>query len=228
MDMIQSARNITDAVRRIVAAIPQTQSEGTFAFTNDLSGEVRFLPGPPFSWISESSPGYLSPQQIAQHGGSCTGTGILLVLACRSAGIPARLAGCSESFIRGDDHHWIEFWDNSDPGPFGDFWHTKEGVSRGNPGGPWDSPSDPMANCVRGVVPRSTMDTLWATSWSSPEFLPSLWSNSSWAEEWKFVGGINRCGVYCSSWGCGPDRSMKWSQDACGPITDFGKNIQKK
>lgn len=43
-------------------------------------------------------------------------------------GIPARLTGCSASILRGDDHHWAEFYDAQSPGPFGDFWHTKEGA----------------------------------------------------------------------------------------------------
>ena len=41
-----------------------------------------------------------------------------------------------------DDDHWTEFYDDkSASGPFGDSWHTKEGVSKGNEGGPWDAPS---------------------------------------------------------------------------------------
>eukprot|EP01047_Picozoa_sp_COSAG01_P107666 COSAG01_NODE_36658_length_514_cov_0.980723_1_plen_74_part_00 len=73
----------------------------------------------------------MSSQQIVEQGGSCTGTAILLGAALRSVGIPARVAGCSsESHAAsfGNDHHWVEYWDGSDPGPFGDFWHTKEGV----------------------------------------------------------------------------------------------------
>ena len=41
----------------------------------------------------------------------------------------------------------VEFWDNStsaSPGPMNDGWHTKEGVSVGNEGGPWDGLSGPM------------------------------------------------------------------------------------
>ena len=49
-------------------------------------------------------------------------------LPARAVGIPARIAGCSESIVRGDDHHWVEFFDPSSPGPFNDSWHTKEGV----------------------------------------------------------------------------------------------------
>ena len=118
-----------------------------------------------------------------------------------------------------DDHHWVEFWDSSLAGPFADdpAWHTKEGTSKGNKGGPWDSPSGPMNGCLKGVVPGSTMATLWASSWSSDVFLPTMWHNSSWAEMIGFVGGVNRCGAYCTSWGCGDNQTDFWTQAECGP-----------
>lgn len=47
----------------------------------------------------------LSPLRAA----SCTGTGIVLVVALRSVGIPARLAGCSESVVRGALHRPFRF-----------------------------------------------------------------------------------------------------------------------
>ena len=54
----------------------------------------------------------------------------LVPAAARSVGIPARIAGCSQS-IPNDDHHWVEYYDASAPGPFGSPWHTKEGTSAG-------------------------------------------------------------------------------------------------
>ena len=50
----------------------------------------------------------------------------------------------------------------------------------------------------QGVVPNSSFDTLWASSWSSRDFLPTLWSSGSLAEEWSNVGGENRCAGHCS------------------------------
>ncbi len=70
-----------------------------------------------------------------------------MAAVARSVGIPIRVAGCSQSILD-DDHHWTEFYDDkSASGPFGDSWHTKEGVSKGNEGGPWDAPStcDPLS-----------------------------------------------------------------------------------
>jgi transglutaminase-like putative cysteine protease len=39
--------------------------------------------------------------QTVRYGSSCTGTAILLIAACRAVGIPARMAGCSESIVAG-------------------------------------------------------------------------------------------------------------------------------
>ena len=74
-----------------------------------------------------------------------------MAAVARSVGIPIRVAGCSQSILD-DDHHWTEFYDDkSASGPFGDSWHTKEGVSKGNEGGPWDAPStcDPLRYTAR-------------------------------------------------------------------------------
>ena len=37
---------------------------------------------------------------------------IMLVEACRSVGVPARLAGIASWPGRGGNHTWVEFWDN--------------------------------------------------------------------------------------------------------------------
>ena len=78
---------------------------------------ARNQPGQAVNWKSETAPAMLSPEQVVQYGGaSCTGTAVILVAAARAVGIPARIAGCSQSIVVGDDHHWIEFYDPSDPG----------------------------------------------------------------------------------------------------------------
>ncbi len=43
---------------------------------------------------------------------SCTGLSILLVDACRSVGIPARLAGTPMWSNKSGNHTWVEVWDN--------------------------------------------------------------------------------------------------------------------
>jgi transglutaminase-like putative cysteine protease len=54
-------------------------------------------------------------ESIAQGMATCTGLSIMLVEACRSVGVPARLAGISAWPGRGGNHTWVEVWD--------DGWH---------------------------------------------------------------------------------------------------------
>jgi len=191
--LLAGVGNITAAAHVVAGAIPSAALQGVLS----VDGESAI--GDVIRWESEVSPSVLSPQQVAQMGGSCTGTAVVLVAALRSVGVPARIAGCSQSIVRDDDHHWAEFWDDSNgTGPFGDGWHTKEGTSAGNEGGPWDAPSGPMQGCLKGTLPHSTMATIWASSWSSPTFMPTQWHYSSWAATWGHVGAVNRCGAYVS------------------------------
>ena len=211
------AANATAAMRNLAALVPRAAAAFAPSLL-DAAGDVAPQPGPVVTWRSETSPGYLSPAQVAGAFGSCTGTGIFLVAAARAIGVPARLAGCSQTDVPGDDHHWAEFYDPTSAGPFGTYWHTKEGTSRGNEGGPWDAPSGPMSGCLRGVVPGSALNTMWAGAWSSNTYLPTLWASDGplTGAAWAFVGGENVCGAYCTAWGCGPNNTERWTQAECG------------
>lgn len=55
-------------------------------------------------------------ESIAQGVASCTGLSILLANACRSVGVPARLAGIAEWPDKRGNHTWVEVWDD-------DGWH---------------------------------------------------------------------------------------------------------
>ncbi len=58
-----------------------------------------------------------SPSEtIAQGLASCSGLSILLVDACRSVGVPARIAGIPEWPNKPGNHTWVEVWD-------GERWH---------------------------------------------------------------------------------------------------------
>ncbi len=71
-----------------------------------------------------------SPYESAKTGfASCTGMSILLVSACRSVGIPARLTGSPYWTDKTENHSWVEIWDRQwqpidagEPGPFGETW----------------------------------------------------------------------------------------------------------
>ncbi len=57
-----------------------------------------------------------SRETIAQGMATCTGLSIMLVEACRSVGIPSRVAGIHSWPGRGGNHTWAEIWD-------GGSWH---------------------------------------------------------------------------------------------------------
>lgn len=52
-----------------------------------------------------------SKESIAQGMATCTGLAIMLVEACRSVGVPARVAGIASWPGRGGNHTWAEVWD---------------------------------------------------------------------------------------------------------------------
>jgi transglutaminase-like putative cysteine protease len=53
-----------------------------------------------------------SRETIAQGMATCTGLSIMLVEACRSIGIPARIAGIHTWPGKTGNHTWVEIWDN--------------------------------------------------------------------------------------------------------------------
>jgi hypothetical protein len=209
----------TAAMHFLAAAIPKAAGAGALVLDGAL------VPGPVVRWESETSPMRLSPEQVIDlGGGSCTGTAVVLAAAARAVGIAARVAGCSQS-IPGDDHHWIEYLDRAaGDGPLGEgAWHTKEGTSRGNAGGPWDAPSGPMNTCLQYLVAKdkARLNTIWASSWSSPVSLPLQWGpTGEAAAKLAFVGGENRCGAYCTAWGCGKNQTERFTQAECDVPTE--------
>jgi hypothetical protein len=219
------APNITSAMHYLATTIPRAHASGVLSFDDQL------IIGPPVTWESETSPMRMSPEQVIQlGGGSCTGTAIVLAAVARSVGIPVRVVGCSQS-IPNDDHHWVEFYDPTVPSPFGDGWHTKEGTSSGNEGGPWDAPSAPMKGCLKYLIPgdKHRLNTIWSSSWSSSTYLPLQWSVGSGSDssaknahmkQFAFVGGSNGCGRYCTAWGCGMNQTMKYNQKECDVPTE--------
>lgn len=74
-----------------------------------------------------------------------------------------------------------------------------------------------MAGCLQGVEPHARLRTIWSSSWGSPRFLPLLWAAAPYNARWMFVGGVNRCGAYCTAWGCGPQRDKRYQQGDCDP-----------
>ena len=57
-------------------------------------------------------PDQSSRESIKQGMATCTGLSIMLVEACRSVAVPARMAGIASWPGRGGNHTWVEVWDS--------------------------------------------------------------------------------------------------------------------
>ena len=99
-----SATTITEAVKGLASLIPKAAMAGVTALDRG-AGNREFISGNPVTWHTGSSPIDMSPQQIVQNGGSCTGTAVLLAAVLRSVGIPARVTGCSTELPDNDNDH---------------------------------------------------------------------------------------------------------------------------
>ena len=105
-------------------------------------------------------------ESIAQGRATCTGLSILLVNACRSVGIPARVVGVANWKQTEGNHTWVEIWDE-------DGWHfmgADEPDSRGLDHAWFE---DRAAQAVAGDVDYA----VWATSFNKTgAHFPMAWN----------------------------------------------------
>jgi len=111
-----------------------------------------------------------SPKESIEQGkATCTGLSIILVDACRSVGIPARIVGVPEWAQKEGNHTWVEIWD-------GDWFFTgadeydEKGLNRG-----W-------FNSDAALTARSPNPTnqIYATSWRrTGDYFPLAWNFDS-------------------------------------------------
>lgn len=108
-----------------------------------------------------------SPSEaIAEGKATCTGLSILLVSACRTAGIPARIAGVANWADKRGNHTWVEIYDNGTWYFTGADEFTPAGLNRG-----WF-----VADAAR-ATPGSREHAVWASSWRRTEHtFPMIWS----------------------------------------------------
>ena len=97
---------------------------------------------------------------------SCTGLSILLVDACRSVGIPARLAGIAFWPGRGGNHTWVEIHDGQRWRFTGAAEYDANGLDRA-----W------FTGQTAGAIPAHELHGVWATSWASTgHHYPLVWA----------------------------------------------------
>jgi len=105
-------------------------------------------------------------ESIAQGKASCTGLSILLVDACRSVGIPARVAGVASWHDKRGNHTWVEAWDGSAWRFAGADEYDANGLDRG-----WFTADAAQA------VPGDETFGVWASSWRhTGHAFPLVWN----------------------------------------------------
>ncbi|MCC5786353.1 MAG: dienelactone hydrolase family protein [Phycisphaerales bacterium] len=112
---------------------------------------------------------------------SCTGLSILLIEACRSVGVPARIAGVASWPGSGGNHAWIEIHD-------GERWRFT-GAAEYNAGGldrAW------FVGRARSTVPGHRLHGVWASSWrQTGDHYPLAWNIQDTG-----VPGVDVTGTY--------------------------------
>ena len=106
-------------------------------------------------------------ESMAQGRATCTGLSIMLVDACRSVGVPARVAGVASWHDKRGNHTWVEIWD--------DGWHflgadeyDAKGLNRG-----W------FVGDARKAIAGSEEHAVWATSFApTGRHFPMVWNRA--------------------------------------------------
>ena len=115
-----------------------------------------------------------SPQESIDQGlASCTGLSIILTDACRSVGVPARLAGIPSWKNKRGNHTWVEVWDND--------WHFTGAAEPSDQGldHAWFQSDAALAD------PNSKVHSIYAVSFRQTQInFPMVWSPKTkvWAE----------------------------------------------
>ncbi|MCC5823454.1 MAG: hypothetical protein LAT64_05845 [Phycisphaerales bacterium] len=112
---------------------------------------------------------------------SCTGLSVLLVEACRSVGIPARIAGIASWPGRGGNHAWVEIHDGERWRFTGAAEYDAQGLDRG-----W------FVGRAAGAVPGHELHGVWASSWRGTGDHYPL----AWAMDDRSVPGVDVSGRY--------------------------------
>ena len=117
-----------------------------------------------------------SPRESMDSGlASCTGLSILLVDACRSVHVPARLVGIPRWSNKNGNHTWVEVWDNGDWHFTGAAEYNKDGLDRA-----WFQRDASLADKTK------RMNSIYAISFTRTDTVfPIVWSvgrdNASYA-----------------------------------------------
>jgi hypothetical protein len=108
-----------------------------------------------------------SPSESIKLGmATCTGLSIILVDACRSVGVPARIAGTALWSNKRGNHTWVEIYDGGEWFFTGADEYDAKGLNRG-----W------FVNDASKAVKEDWRHAIWASSWNkTDDFFPMVWN----------------------------------------------------
>ena len=108
-------------------------------------------------------------ESIEQGLASCTGLSILLVDACRSVNVPARLVGIPRWANKRGNHTWVEVWDNDNWHFTGAAEYNAQGLNRA-----W------FKNDAAKAIKSSRMNSIYAVSFKKTDTpFPMIWSRGA-------------------------------------------------
>ncbi len=117
----------TDFARRFAPLVKDCKTAGEAAQL--LNCKIFDLLNVHYHATKRPKPDQSPYESTEAHFASCSGLSILLVDACRSVGIPARVAGTPLWADASGNHTWVEVWDGqwrfvgaAEPGPFNKTW----------------------------------------------------------------------------------------------------------
>lgn len=156
----------------------QTASEAAQVLNRDLFSELGF-----HYHTGRKKPNQSPSESRATGKATCTGLSIALVYACRSVGIPARVAGTALWSDKSGNHSWVEIWDGEWKFLGADEYDA-QGLNRG-----WFTHRAAQANADQWQY------AIWATSWSGREhYFPMVWDLQN-----REVGAVNVTDRYLSN-----------------------------
>jgi hypothetical protein len=119
--------------------------------------------------LARKRPNQSPAESIEQGKATCSGLSIILVDACRAAGVPARIAGVPQWIQKDGNHTWVEIWD-------GDWFFT--GSDEYNPQGlnhTWF-----MHDAALTSRSTNLWNQIYATSWRpTGDYYRLMWDSNS-------------------------------------------------
>lgn len=125
-----------------------------------------------------------SPSESIRLGmATCTGLSIILVDACRSVGVPARVAGTALWSNKRGNHTWVEIYDGGEWFFTGADEFNAKGLNLG-----W------FTGDASKAIESKWEHAIWATSWKKADsFFPMVWNMRS-----REVAGVNVTSRYAA------------------------------